>query len=295
METTIRCARRLDSGAGFRGVEGGYANHRQCEMVLPEPPAQQVVLIVSQAENRERPLGRLLTGLLIVAGFHAGYCVAEVDYETIVRNNIATVDANRDTWAYRIELTDSEFTRVIDYDPSLESSRRWQLISVDGEPPTQAQLQEHRERWAKDDADSTGQEMRKEYSLGDIIDLDSLTPQSETENHYVVSFQPTIKDLKDESGKLNGTLYINKKTERLDFLSITNERNLSPAFSVSIEDFNLYFSFAVVQDTLFPKVVTTDIEGTALFFKSFERNSSQKYSDFRFVGDSDGLSRSPEP
>lgn len=236
-------------------------------------------------------MGRLLTGLLITAGLYAGYSFAEVDYETIVRNNIATVDANRDTWAYRIELTDSESTRVIDYDPSLEPARRWQLISVNDEPPTEAQLQEHRERWVEDGADSTGQEMRKEYSLADIVDLDSLTLKSETENHYVVSFQPTIKDLKDESGKLNGTLYIDKKTERLDFLNITNKISLSPKFSVSIEDFNLYFSFAVVQDTLFPRVVTTDIEGTALFFKGFERNSSQKYSDFRFVGDVEELSQ----
>ena len=137
----------------------------------------------------------------------------------------------------------------------------------------------------QDDADSVGQEMRKEYSLGEIVDLDSLALRSETRDHYVISFQPTIKDLKDETRKLEGKLFIDKETEKLDFLSITNKGSLSPAFSVSIDDFNLFFSFAVVEDTLFPREVKTDIEGTALFFKNFERHSSQEYSDFRFVGD----------
>lgn len=228
---------------------------------------------------------RVLMGLFVIGSESAGYCVAEVDYETIVRNNIVMVDTNRDTWAYRIELTDSESIRVIEHNPSLEPSRRWRLISVNGSPPTERQLEEHRERWVRDGADSTGQEVRKKYSLGDIVDLDSLALQSETQNHYVVSFQPTIKDLKDETTKLKGKLFIDKETEKLDFLSITNKSSLSPAFSVSIDDFNLYFSFDVVEDTLFPREVKTDIEGTALFFKSFERRSSQKYSDFRFVGD----------
>lgn len=228
---------------------------------------------------------RVLIGLLIAGSSYAGYCFAEVDYKNMVRNSIETVDANRDAWAYRMELTDSESTRVIEHNPSLEPSRRWQLVSIDGQPPTEQQLEEHRERWVQDDADSIGQEMRKEYSLGEIVDLDSLALRSETRDHYVISFQPTIKDLKDETRKLEGKLFIDKETEKLDFLSITNKGSLSPAFSVSIDDFNLFFSFAVVEDTLFPREVKTDIEGTALFFKNFERHSSQEYSDFRFVGD----------
>ena len=72
--------------------------------------------------------------------------------------------------------------------------------------------------------------------------------------------------------------------QQVSKLSISNKEALSPAFSVSLEEFMLTFEFDSVIDKPVVAKIAFTIEGTVGFFKSISQSNVEEFSEYEFVG-----------
>ena len=207
---------------------------------------------------------------------------ASTDYRQLAAIALAKLDnIKSEDWSFTQTMSSGESTSVEVFDPR-KASQQWQLISKNGKTPSQKQLLKFNKRMNSDKEEDD--EDTHEVDLTDMIDRDTLLFVAQNGNIAQYSFTPVIEDLADEKDKLNGLLFIDQTQQLITRMEVTNNDELSPAFSVTLDEFKLDFKFTVIDQRPVIAKIHTQIHGTVGFFKSLDQESLQEFSDYIYVG-----------
>lgn len=187
----------------------------------------------------------------------------------------------RNSWAYTRTETQKGTLWVEKFDPSLDSP--WELISVNGEDPTEEQRLKREKVFAKRMANSD--EYIGENNFIGLAKPDSWKQIDSKEGLEAYQFQP-MPDGADEIKFMKfilGTLYINNDTGAVDGFELKNTRPFKPAAVAKINKFHMQLQMQkIAEDVYLPSKITTEVNGRA-FFKKFTEESIIEFSSFKKV------------
>jgi hypothetical protein len=222
-----------------------------------------------------------LVGLSITLLSFSSWAQEETQSTELVKAALLQISANLDKaqnlWRYHQTTSAEDMLRVESFDARLNEGSQWQLMSENGQEPDAVRLAEY----AQDKADTKPKEGQKTLSFSELVKLESLRFVSEDETQLIYKFVPQIDEL-DNDG-LNGELRLNKQSKQLDVIKIINSKDLSPAFSVSLTQFELTMNFAAVTGLVMPAKITTKVKGSVAFFKSIDSEEVVSYSDYEVL------------
>ncbi|MGL1956110.1 MAG: hypothetical protein OCD00_02165 [Colwellia sp.] len=218
------------------------------------------------------------------------------EYKELIEGALVNLNAmSSKEWTFKqVETIDNE-EKISTFDPRKPKSEQWTLLLVDNKKPSKQETDDFNSarNSALNSDDSEGREQSSESNeepkkvsieLSDMIVKDSLTFKK-LENELVhFSFTPLIQKMEDEQKNLSGLLIVNLISEQVEFMSVKNIDDLSPAFSVSLENFNLAFEFGQVESKPVLVKMTMDLSGTVGFFKSIEQHTKQEFLNYEFIG-----------
>jgi hypothetical protein len=182
-----------------------------------------------------------------------------------------------DDWYFTMEVVDGEELQIIQSDPSRELIDRRQLLTVNGVTPDNARLQEFREAEEKRVDDLDPETAGYTY----MVDTDTLELIEESDGDIAFSFIPQVKALEDSRDSLRGTLRLATRTGQIEELEIHNTEKLSPAFSVTVDRYQLSLRFQQEQGENLLHELESDAVGKAGFLKSFDAKVKATFSDYR--------------
>jgi hypothetical protein len=215
------------------------------------------------------------------------------DYASLFESAVRKV-----TWEYPRNLAFTETrrgkerTEVGRYDPSRTEGERWELVSIDGRPPSAEESDDYREsrrgdRGFMSDDDDDGEE--DDDSPGDFVTPGSLELLEESDQHWLLGFVPNGDGDDDEKflKKMAGTVRIAKDGGHLEYLDISSRKPVRPTVGVKIRDFNTRFEFApaLADGPIVPVAFRFRVKGRAFVAVSFDEAETVEFSDFEPVSD----------
>lgn len=223
--------------------------------------------------------GCLLAGvsLFLVSAASALADVAEA--RPLVAAALEKLDATNldDDWYFTLQVTEGDEVRIVHSDPGRSKYKRRELITVNGVPPTQQELEKFQEQEVEridgEDPDSSG--------YRHLVDSDTLQLIESGDGYLRLGFAPRIKALEKSRDELRGTLLFNTATQQIDEIEILNTAPLSPAFSVEVETYRLMLRFQPEQAEQLLNTLESHAVGSVGFVKSFESLVKVSFGEFR--------------
>jgi len=196
-----------------------------------------------------------------------------------VQAAVARLDATDldEDWYFRMEVTEDEEARIIESDPARPGYERRQLVSVGGAAPDEAQLEAFRKAEKKRIDDLDPETRGYEY----LVDTGTLKLEDVGETHTRYAFVPRVRAMEKSREGLQGTLLLNNGTGQVDRLEIHNTEPLAPAFSVTVDTYQLILDFGEEQGEHLLQTLESTASGTAGFLKRFDSNVVVHFLDFR--------------
>jgi len=181
-----------------------------------------------------------------------------------------------ENWHFAMRVSEDGEERVIRHDPLEEPYQQRTLVSVDGEPPEEDDLDEFREQEEKrvDERDP-----QASYSF--LVDPESLARGVDENGRAQYTFSPRIRAMDDARDKLRGSLLLDTASGQIDRITVFNVESLSPAFSVTLEQYRLIFLFRDVQGARLLERMESHATGRAGFLKRFDSRVVVDFSDYR--------------
>lgn len=232
----------------------------------------------------------ITTLIFLLGSAHASESLDSL--RAMVSHSLEALDADTKQWAFTQTTHRKDKIKIEQYTPGMVGDSSWQLLSLNGEVPTEEQLKKYNEQKSteKKEAESKAAKSSKDdhsvaVKTSDMVKLDTLKVLEENESEWVMSFQPNIADFDAEVNKnLSGRLHLTKNGHYVNRMVMDNIDTLSPYFSVKINKFHLSMEFMKVTDNvLVPKQVETIMSGKALFVKNIEEDSQQSFSNYHLV------------
>ena len=159
-----------------------------------------------------------------------------------------------------------------------EDGGQWQLVAVNGEPPSQSALDDYAKASAeRERRPSTA----ADFPLAELIDEQSVSVAQEDARTITFSFTPT-EEAAPEPHKVAGTLVVDKATLRPLRFVMANTETISPAPTVKMREFRQEIDFAV--DAATGAVVFASlhfaVRGRAMVFKKISEEVKLRFSDY---------------
>jgi hypothetical protein len=211
----------------------------------------------------------------------ATYVAREATYIARVVANLQQMDAvdlDADWYVVMTAQQDTELL-VTESDPARLAEERRLLRTVNGEVPSAKRLLAFRKQEKKRLEDAQVQKETLKYSY--LVDAATLRLVTEVGSRATLSFSPAIQAFESDRENLAGSVVLNMETGILEKISMNNTGELSPAFSVSIDAWEMVLSFATKRGALLPAQMTTSITGTYGFVKGFDSVSVIEFSEYR--------------
>lgn len=223
----------------------------------------------------------VLAALAVLAAAATVPAAAEVP--PIAREAFANMPRVTGEWAFKRTREDNDGTRVERFDPAAEP--QWQLVSVDGREPTEAELHDYAEEVERRLA-------REEGRPGDN-DFDGLAAEDgwelleEDDQRVTWRFRPAAgaTDREDMAKHLQGEMTILKSVPYVESFRLYSDEPFRAKVIAKIERFNTRIEMIRLDRRAYmPARVTTEVRGSAAFgLKSIERDILLTYSDFRYA------------
>ncbi|MFT7235222.1 MAG: hypothetical protein ACI9QV_000794 [Methylophagaceae bacterium] len=169
------------------------------------------------------------------------------------------------------------------FDPRKNASLQWELISVDGEVPSKNQVLAFQK--AKLDENKEEKSFFSELKFSEVINAPTLTLVKKEQGFLHYSFAPSMSDDKDSQDNFNGYLVINEQSQHIDSIRIQNRHELSPAFSVSLDEVLITAKFGDVEGKPVIQNRQLQIHGTIGFFKEINKQLNVEYSQHQYIPD----------
>lgn len=159
-----------------------------------------------------------------------------------------------------------------------EAGGSWQLVSINGEPPSEDALEDYAE---------SGEERNgrpnpaADFPLAELIQEQTVALQSEDAQTIVFTFTPP-EDSGPDPTRMAGTLVVDAATLRPRTITITNTETISPAPTVKIQDLQQEFEFLTEPETsaLLLKSMHFAVKGRAMVFKKINEEVELRFSDY---------------
>lgn len=202
--------------------------------------------------------------------------------EQVVANlqRMDAVDLDQHWYFVMTAQQDTELL-VTESDPARQPLERRTLRSVNGETPSEERLLAFREQEKKRVEDAEVQKDTLKYSY--MVDAQTLSLSHEAGNLATLTFTPKIQAFESDRENLAGTVILNTATGVLEKISMKNTGELAPAFSVTIDEYEMVLSFASQQGELLIDEMMTKIAGSYGFVKSFDSVSVISFGDYRLI------------
>ena len=189
----------------------------------------------------------------------------------------------RQAWSFQVERYENEegnvSQRVEQFNPALPDKAKWQLLSIDGNLPSNEQQSTYQSSMSAKNNSITLQ-------LRELIQLASLEVTLETTDAVTASFKVHIDKLGERaSQKLTGLLTYDKKDEYISHIDVTNTAPFSPLFTAKIDVFSLSIRFKKQGEAILPLQNSMAMSGTYAFFKTINEVSSDTFSNYVYVGE----------
>ena len=202
----------------------------------------------------------------------------------LVKSNLQRMDAvNLDSeWLFTLTTQLDDELLVVRNNPGTDEAGHRQLLSVDGQTPTPGRLKKFRKQEVK--------RLEEELERGgptkycQLVDLSTLALLEQSNTHATLSFTPDIKALTKNREQLQGKIVLNTETKLVEQIHFENTEKLSPAFSVSLNLYQMTLSFSQQQGQLLLHNMTSKLAGKAGFFKTFESQVKVDFSDYQYSG-----------
>jgi hypothetical protein len=182
-----------------------------------------------------------------------------------------------DDWYFSMEVVEHEELQTIRSDPSRGKYDRRELLTVNGvaaDPERQREFRESEEKRIDDlDPEASG------YRY--MVDAETLKLIEHGDRLAKLSFVPRIKAMEKTRDQITGVVLLNMETQQIEEIEIHNTEKLSPAFSVTVDSFQLTFRFQPEQGENLLKKLESHAMGKAGFLKSFDNLVAVEFSDYR--------------
>ncbi len=192
---------------------------------------------------------------------------------------LAKLDATNldDDWYFSMEIVEEDELKVIRSDPHRDKYEKRQLLSVDGITPDDSRQKKFRDSEVKRidelDPDASG------YRY--MVDMQTLELIEQREGYAKLSFVPRIKAMEKSRDQVRGALLLNTQTQQIEEIEINNTGKLSPAFSVTVDTYQLVLKFQQEQGENLLKKLESHAVGKAGFLKSFDVLVGVTFSDYK--------------
>lgn len=206
------------------------------------------------------------------------------DHLGVAKDAIQKLDAiNSEYWSYKhTRSTDGEVTSSY-FDPRRSLNQQWQLLLINGQVPTREAIDEFNALWnVEEELEESG--IEEEGSLSQMIAINSLMLDRIEKEAAYFTFTPILEDMAEEITKLRGTIVVNLDNKVVQSLSINNIEPISPAFSITLDRFNMGFEFETIDQKLVYRKIEMKMEGTAGFVKEISQQSIEEFSEYYYVG-----------
>lgn len=196
----------------------------------------------------------------------------------IVQKAIKSLDATNldNDWHFTMEIIEDNEVQIIRNNPHGEKYEKRALVTVNGTVPDKKRQAEFRKSEVKRiddlDPDSSG------YSY--LVDAATLSLIQAGSKQAEFSFRPKLQAMDNVRDQLQGSLFLNLATGQIEKIEISNIEKLSPAFSVTVEKYQLTLRFHPKQGQNLLNELESQAIGSAGFLKSFEKVVHIAFSNF---------------
>ncbi len=225
--------------------------------------------------------------LLLADGDESGQGSAEAHADIVARAFEALDNGYDSAWAFTETSTKDGVVRIAAYDPRRPDTERWTLVSIDGQAPSDANLESFVSE--KQKSDEAKAERNGRHHAVVSIEPGTLRLVEETNDHWRFGFVPGEENDDDEFMRhVDGTLDIAKDGEYVRSIVMRNSRPIKPGFGVKIKTFYVELAFgpAVPDGPIVPQRIDAEVEGRAFFAVGIRERESVRYTDYARVGDS---------
>jgi hypothetical protein len=219
--------------------------------------------------------------LIFLFAWPAGLCA---DTEMAERAIERMTSLDMENWYYTRKLVSLRGTRIDRHEPSLPREKHWQLLSLDGYPATDEELQDYaREQNGhvpsqEDQGKTTGEQVRE------ILEPGSLAEKTGADAAGWYSFR-----LKSPNGRkqaawsqMRGELKLAEHQGEpfVERLKLWNTKPFYPAFGVRFRSVMVELSFKTHGADILPFSFDAQFEGRAWLIKEINEELHFRFSDF---------------
>jgi hypothetical protein len=197
---------------------------------------------------------------------------------TSVEQAVASLDAAEQDkrWYFTLTIVEEGRESVIRHDPLQERLRQRTLLRVEGDTPDKKQLRDFQKKEEKRIEDR-GPAANYSY----LVDLATLEQTSLKNNIAEIHFSPRIKGMEDFRDELAGKLLLDTQAKQIEKIEIFSTRAFSPAFSVTLESYQLNFTFRNENGARVLDEMISVAAGKAGFLKRFNAETRVNFSDYQ--------------
>jgi hypothetical protein len=225
-------------------------------------------------------LRTMLLLVLLLPGLGWSQEAVYIDQVIASLQRMDAVDLDQDWYFVMTAQQDTELL-VTESDPTRQPPQRRLLRSVNGEVPSEERLLAFQEQEKKRLEDAELQKDTLKYSY--MVDAQTLSLLHETGDLATLTFTPNIQAFESDRENLAGTVVLNTATGSLEEISMQNTGELAPAFSVTIDEYEMVLSFTSQQGETLIDEMNTKVAGSYGFVKSFDSVSVISFGDYRLV------------
>ena len=173
-------------------------------------------------------------------------------------------------------LVSRDETKVSSFNPV--ATPKWQLILIDGKPPSDKEQAKYEKQQAKE------AQRREGDTFGDLIKADSIAITSIDSQNVMVSFIPYLKHMADKAEQfMRGEAIFNGADKRLQQVRIYSVEPFSPGLAVQIDAMTMTFEFAEQQGQTLPSTYLFAFQGKLAAVKKIDVESTISYSEYRRI------------
>lgn len=184
-------------------------------------------------------------------------------------------------WSFTQTTTAEGKTTVERCDAAKPAFDRWSLVSQNGRAPKDDELQRYHDIRSRRSRGGTAPKIHEQL---DLATLETIADEAERAT-YRCRLKPA------ESGDrtaafLRATLSVHKPTQTVEWIELASTGEFAPAFGVKIAEMKTRMTYSVPSgDTpTLPQSVTTQMRGTAFWFKSLDADLRVTFSDYVWAG-----------
>jgi hypothetical protein len=191
-----------------------------------------------------------------------------------------------DAWHYTRTRVTQEGSRIDRHDPSQPADQHWQLVSLDGRPPTQKEMKEYaKERSSHAKQRKKRADLSNSERLANMLVPDSLEVRSTDADGVTYTFRVRSPDGKKKAlwEQIQGELRVvrNDGDPWVDLVRLWNSDTIHPRFGVQLSELAMEAAFVAQGQDVLPQRFDVRYDGRALFIIKLNENMKFRFHDLQ--------------